>query len=297
MKPCEDGPVPFRYQIPKRFSDLNIGGHVDHAVLIDYLQEARTELLLTAPEPMPAMLDSGVLVTAHQVEYLAPIGYRAPVVDAEVWVDQVGAARFSISYRLSDDGVPVARARTFCVPYDLGVGALRRLDPPERALLVDAAAAPVGIEALPKARTDLDAAAQLPIRVRWADLDSYRHVNNVKFFDYVAQGRMAMLTAVGLDDGGDFWVVRQQDLDYRLPIDFRREPYTVRTAITAVGTSSCSFSADIVDPADRRCFATARSALVLLDAAGQPRQIPDAVRQQLSALASSRWIEALGSTS
>ncbi|SDT15848.1 acyl-CoA thioesterase [Microlunatus soli] len=271
----------FHYQVPKRFSDLNVGGHVDHAVLIDYLQEARTELLLSAPEPMPAMLDSGVLVTGHQVEYLAPIGYRAPVVDAEVWVDQVGAARFSISYRLSDDGVPVARARTFCVPYDLTTATMRRLAADERALLTGAIETPVPITPLPKVRVDLGSAAELPIRVRWADLDSYRHVNNVKFYDYVAQGRMELLSGARLGGGVDPWVVRQQDLDYRLPIDFRREPYRVRTAVTALGDTSCTLSADIVDPSDQRCFATARSVVVLLGADGRPQPIPGEWRDKL----------------
>lgn len=272
----------FHYSVPKRFSDLNIGGHVDHGVLIDYLQEARTELLLTAPDPMPAMLDSGVLVTGHQVDYLAPIDYREPVVDAEVWIDAVGAARFSISYRLRDGEVPVIRARTFCVPYNLDQQAMRRLDPAERTLLVDAAREPVEVVPLPRQRVDLSAGHQLPIRVRWADLDSYRHVNNVKFFDYVAEGRMALLRDCAALDPATPFVVRRQDLDYRLPIDFRREPYLVRTAITGIGEASCSLVADIVDPADHRCFATVRTVLVRLDGAGQPSAITADLRARLA---------------
>ena len=274
----------FHYRVPKRFSDLNLGGHVDHAVLIDYLQEARTELLLTAPDPMPAMLGSGVLVTGHQVEYLAPIGYQDPVVDAEVWIDQVGGARFSISYRLTDGDVAVAQARTFCVPYNLDEQRMRRLAPAERALLTGAARAPVDVVALPKQRVDLAGGHQLPIRVRWADLDSYRHVNNVKFFDYIAEGRIALLrTAEALDPAAP-WVVRRQDLDYRLPIDFRREPYLVRTAIADIGESSCLLVADIVDPADDRCFATVRTILVQLDSDGQPSPVPADLRDRLG-----RW--------
>ncbi|QDP95864.1 acyl-CoA thioesterase [Microlunatus elymi] len=274
----------FQYQVPKRFTDLNAGGHVDHGVLIDYLQEARTEFLLSAPGPVPAMLDSGVLVTGHWVEYLAPIAYRTPTVDAEVWVDQVGGARFSISYRLSDDGVPVALARTFCVPYDLEVGELRRLAADERALLTQAVAEPVSVQPLGKVKpTELAQARPMPLRVRWADLDSYRHVNNVKFFDYFGQARLELIAGAGPLRPGDPWVVARQDLDYRLPIDFRREPYQVRTGVARVGTSSCEFVADIVDPADRRCFATARSVLVSVDEAGRPEPITEPVRKLLTA--------------
>ena len=31
--------------------------------------------------------------------------------------------------------------------------------------------------------------------VRWSDLDSYGHVNNVKFYDYVQEARVAIMTA------------------------------------------------------------------------------------------------------
>ena len=274
----------FHYRVPKRFTDLNAGGHVDHGVLIDYLQEARTEFLLSAPEPMPAMLDSGVLVTGHRVEYLAPIGDRAPAVDAEVWVDQVGGARFSISYRLSDAGVPVARARTFLVPYDLTESKLRRLREQERELLAGAVVDPVDIPPLGKVKDDdLAAAARMDCRTRWADLDSYRHVNNVKFFDYFGQGRLELLAGAGPLGPGEPWVVVRQDLDYRLPIDFRREPYRVRTGVVRVGTTSAEFVADIIDGHDGRCFATARSVLVSVDQQGRPQPITDSVRDLLTA--------------
>ncbi|HEY9290151.1 MAG TPA: thioesterase family protein [Microlunatus sp.] len=277
----------FHYRVPKRFTDLNAGGHVDHGALIDYLQEARTEFLLSAPGPMPAMLDSGVLVTGHWVEYLAPIGYRTPAVDAEVWVDQVGGARFSISYRLSDAHVPVVQARTFLVPYDLTEGKLRRLTDQERDLLSAAVADPVPVQPLGKVRpADLAVAATMPCRTRWADLDSYRHVNNVKFFDYFGQGRLELLAGAGPVGPGEPWVVARQDLDYRVPIDFRREPYQVRTGVVRVGTSSVEFVADIVDGsagADGRSLATARSVVVSVDPHGRPQPITAAVRDLLAA--------------
>lgn len=294
--------MPFRYQVPQRYTDLNLGGHVDHGVVIDYLQEARTEFLLSASDPMPDMLDSGVLVTGHQVQYLAPINYGTAGVDAEVWVDQVGAARFSISYRLTAAGLPVVRARTFLTPYDLAAATLRRLSGPEREQLVAAVEPPVDIEPLGKVTgADLVDAAAMDCRVRWADLDSYRHVNNVKFFDYLSQARLELLLralrqAQGSDAGAhgpdagaqasvEPWVVVRQDLEYKAPIDFRREPYRVRTAVAGIGTTSIRFAADIVDPQapDRRPYATARTIMVRLGADGGPEPITDELRRALGA--------------
>lgn len=279
-------PVSFQYQVPKRFTDLNAGGHVDHGVVIDYLQESRTEFLLSAPGPLPAMLDSGVLVTGHHVEYLAPIGCDTPVVDAEVWVDQVGGARFSISYRLSDAGTPVVRARTFLVPYDLASGTMRRLAADERDLLASRVAEPVSLRPLGKVTSaDLAGARPTACRVRWADLDSYRHVNNVKFFDYLSQARLELLAAAGPLAAGEPWVVVRQDIDYRVPIDFRREPYQVRTAVVRVGATSVELVADIIDPlvADPRPYATARTVVVQVGADGRPKPVTDDFRRRVTA--------------
>ncbi|MBO0811852.1 MAG: thioesterase family protein [Microlunatus sp.] len=277
--------MPFHYRVPKRQADLNAAGEVDHAVVIDYLQEARTEFLLSAPGPMPQMLDSGVLVTAHHVAYLAPIPGDHPVVDAEVWVDQVGGARFSISYRLADAGTPVVTARSFLAPYDLAGGGLRRLSDPERKQLSAAVEPPVFLEPLGRIRpAELTDAHTFSCRVRWADLDAYRHVNNVKFFDYLSQARSELLADAGPPAPGEYWRVARQDIDYKTPIDFRREPYQVRTAVVAVGSTSVWLAADIVDPlaGTPRPYATARAELVLIGADGSQRQVPDPVRAALT---------------
>ncbi len=271
----------FHYQVPKRYTDLDAGHVVDHGVVIDYLQESRTEFLFAAGGPMPAMLDSGVLVTAHQVEYLAPITAGAAVVDSEVWVDQVGGSRFSISYELVDADRPVVRARTFLAPYDLREGALRRLNATERDLLTSVAETPVQIEPLGRVgRTDLDHSHHSSCRVRWADLDSYRHVNNVRFFDYFHQAGLELVAPTAPLAAGLHWRVLRRHVDYRLPIDFRREPYRVRTAVTEITDDSCALVADLVDPCGgdsetgARPFATSRCVLAATDEGGRRQELP-----------------------
>ncbi len=34
-----------------------------------------------------------------------------------------------------------------------------------------------------------------PMLVRWSDIDSYDHVNNVRYFDYFQEARIAFLAA------------------------------------------------------------------------------------------------------
>lgn len=263
---------------------------MDHGILIDYLQEARIELLLSQPEPTASLLGQGVLVTNHQVEYAAPIPAAPDHLDIRLWIDQIGGAAFSVSYTISNAGLHVARARTQIAAYDLQAGQLRRLRPIEREQLGNELAPPETLKPLPGVRpAELQAAHRLPCRVRWSDLDSYGHVNNVRFFDYMSQGRHIMLAGDDLLRAEERWLVARQDLDYRVPMDFRRDPYLVRTAVTRVGTASCELAAEIVDGTDisesPTRYSTARTILVLTDPAGRPTPIGDDQRDHLTAFA------------
>ena len=274
----------FHYRCPIRWGDLDAQGHVNNAVVVDYLQEARVEFLLSSA--VADLLGAGVVVVAHQVEYLAPIpfapGPDGPAVDIELWIDQVGAARFCLSYELRHRDTLVGRARTVVTPYDLAEQRVHRLTDTERDVLRAAVEPPVELRALPSGRPGADAFTW-PCRVRWADLDSYGHVNNVKFYDYFQEARIAWF--------GDAWdpaltvLLVRQDVDYVRPVDFRREPYTVRLAPLVAGRTSLTVGAELVDKPGSghppTVFARARSVLVCAGPDLQPVEIPDALRARL----------------
>ena len=261
-----------------RWADLNAAGHVDHCVVVDYLQEARVDLLCSQPDPVGSMLAAGVLVTGHQVEYREQLFAGPDPLRIEIWVDAVGGARFSLSYRLystePDGDRLVARARTFAAPYDLTAGALRRLTEPERAQLRTETQPPELFSPLAKADPLGDGAGcahRAAAQVRWSELDAYGHVNNTKFFDYLSEARNQLLcAALGLDPRSPetsavAWVVARQDVDYLAPIEFRQAPYEVCTAVTEIGTSSAKLVAEIRDPESGRRFARSGSVLVGVD--------------------------------
>ena len=87
-------------------------------------------------------------------------------------------------------------------------------------------------------------------RVRWSDVDSYGHVNNVKYFEYYQEARIAFLSELADDpsrDVGRHVVLARIDVDYRRPIVYRTEPFEVRTWVARVGTSSYDLEAEIKD--------------------------------------------------
>jgi len=244
-----------------RWGDMDAQRHINNAAFVDYLQEARVDFLLSGPPVLQELLATGVLVTSHQVEYLRPVEYHGEPVRIELWVDGLGGSRFFIGYELFDGQHLVARARTAAVPFDLATGSLRRLRAEERAALaaVSRPAQPLA----PVARVSLSQAAHsCQLRVRWADLDSYGHVNNVKFYEYIQQARIDLMTRTVEWPPEAVWVVVRQDLDYLRPLDFRPEPYQVRTAVAKVGNRSFTLAADISDPLSGAVFATAATVVV-----------------------------------
>ncbi len=257
------GDVPAHlFDCPIRWGDLDAQGHVNNAAYLDYLQEARVHFLLSGPPALRDLLESGVLVVNHQVEYLRPVGFGDHPLTIRLWVDSVGGSRFTIGYEIFDGDQLAARARTGAVPFDLARNQLRRLTAAERAILQDQLMPAEPLRLLPKVRiADLDH-HRFPLSVRWSDLDSYGHVNNVRFYDYVQEARIAVMTSTLDWQSEDIWVIVRQDLEYLKPIDFRLAPYEVATLVTQLGSRSFTLAAEIRDPDAGTTYATARTVVV-----------------------------------
>ncbi len=244
-----------------RWGDLDAQGHVNNAAYVDYLQEARVHFLLDGPPVTQHLLDSGVLVVSHQVEYLRPITFGGRTLAIAVWVDGIGGSRFWIGYDVFDGNDLAARARTALVPFDLSAGVLRRLTWEEREFFTGHLAPAEPLRPLPRVQPGGNG-HRYPLTVRWSDLDSYGHVNNVKFYDYIQEARIALVDETVHWTPETVWMVARQDVDYLAPLDFRTEPYEVSTLVTAIGTRSFTVAASILDPGSGTVYAAARTIVV-----------------------------------
>jgi acyl-CoA thioester hydrolase len=105
--------------------------------------------------------------------------------------------------------------------------------------------------------------------VRFSDVDVYGHVNNVKYFEYYQEARLAFLTTLGrsLESADLGLVVARLDVDYKVPILFRPEPYAVTSWVGRVGTSSFDIDAEIRD--GDRLLSRSHAVLVAFDLAEQ----------------------------
>lgn len=114
-------------------------GHVNNSRYVDYLQDARVDLLFrTAKELGADDLDTGLLVARHEVQYRAPLVYRDTPVRIELWISRIRAASFEVDYEILDvepERKVYVEARTRLVPFDFTANRLRRITPVEREAL------------------------------------------------------------------------------------------------------------------------------------------------------------------
>ena len=263
-----------------RWADMDLLGHINNVVYVDYLQEARVDMLRThGPASRTGDLAEGVVVVRHEVTYVAPLHFGFHPVSIESWVTELRAASFTVAYEVfheDADGVRTVylRAKTVLTPYVFATERPRRLTDVERETLATFLE-PDGHPARPAPLAERPAnALHYPVHVRFSDVDVYGHVNNVKYFEYFQEARISGIarTWEGMDDIA--LVVAQIDVDYRVPILFRPEPYDAWSWITRIGQRSATIESVICD--GDTLLARAVVTIVFFDQATQRSTVPPA---------------------
>lgn len=117
----------FKTPVAVRFKDLDAMGHVNNAVYATYFEEARAAfarqvLGLTS-------LDAFDFVVARlEIDFRRPVRYGEEI-EAALWIGRVGQRSFTLEYRLSTGGDPVAEGRSVQVFYDYASGAPKAVPP------------------------------------------------------------------------------------------------------------------------------------------------------------------------
>jgi acyl-CoA thioester hydrolase len=280
-----------------RWADLDTLGHVNNVTYVDYLQEARVDMLRThgahGHGPQDDLAE-GVVVVRHEVAYLLPLLFTFEPVMIECWVTEIRAASFTIAYEIYRESRSrpgernvYVRATTVLTPYVFATERPRRISADERARLEDflePEERPRPTHFGPVTPTEL---GHFPVHVRFSDVDVYGHVNNVKYFEYFQEARMLYLSSrlwgeVPNEVPRANIVVAQTDVDYRQPILFRAEPYDCWSQVVRVGTRSLTLESEIRD--GEALLARARVAIVFVDPeTGRSAEPPEVYREPLLA--------------
>ena len=140
-------PQPYRVDVPLRWSDMDAYGHVNNVQFLRLLEDARVVAIREWFTGRPSMLDEGIVVSRHAIEYRAPLTFRPAPVEVAMWVSHVHGAGFDLGYVVRDpQGVGeavYAVAETGLVLYDFTTARPRRLSPEVRTELALHAGEPV----------------------------------------------------------------------------------------------------------------------------------------------------------
>ena len=251
----QDRAVRHVYECQMRRADRH-GDTVSNVAFVDYLQEARLDLLRyhhTSPTPTPG---EGLVVVSTVVEYLAPLRLSQAPLHVAVWPTEVRAASFTLGYELftgtPDAPVVHGRATTVLTPYVFTSGRPRRMSAEERdRLLPDLEPTPVSDRVLVGGDRAWGAAVvESPVHVRFSDIDLLGHVNNLRYLDYAQIAQSDLLVGVFEEariSGTVTTVVARSEIDYVGQMNLRSEPYAVRSRVVAVGDTSVTFEQEVRD--------------------------------------------------
>ena len=128
---------------------------------------------------------------------------------------------------------------------------------------------------------------QIPIEVRYADLDPQWHVNNVRYLAYLEHARLTYLVQLGLWDGVDFnrlgLIVADIHIAYIAPM-LLWQKVRLEMRVAKIGNKSLTFEYRLVDETNDELLATAESVMVAFDYNTQKSiPVPADWREKISA--------------
>ncbi|KAB1146456.1 acyl-CoA thioesterase [Streptomyces luteolifulvus] len=121
------------YRCPLRWADMDAYGHVNNVVFLRYLEEARIDFLFRPDKDF----QQGSVVARHEIDYKRQLVHRHSPVDIELWVTEIRAASFTLTYEVRDPDQVYVRASTVIVPFDFEAQRPRRLTVEEREFLAE----------------------------------------------------------------------------------------------------------------------------------------------------------------
>ena len=137
------------------------------------------------------------------------------------------------------------------------------------------------------------------ITVRWGDMDSYGHVNNVFFIRYLEDTRFALFTpplsenapsdvptelsVFDLFPEGSNGLMAGHRIEYQAPLGYADGPITSRLWITRVGTTSFDIAYELGSTDRGTVYAIASTTLVIVNTeSNRPVELPQRLRDTLT---------------
>ena len=122
---------------------------------------------------------------------------------------------------------------------------------------------------------------EVPIALRWRDLDALNHVNNASFLTYVEEARLHWFAQLQgpWSDAGYMPVLAAVQFNYRAQLSWPAE-LIVELYCERLGNASVTIAHRIVDSTDRnKLYCDGNNVLVWVNpASGKPIPLPEVIR-------------------
>jgi acyl-CoA thioester hydrolase len=113
----EESQVKFSIELPVQFRDIDVMGHVNHAVYLQYMETARVELARSLGQVTEGFRSNFILASAR-CEFKKPIRDERRITVA-VWVTRIGGRSWDLDYSVHGPRrVEYAVGRTTQVAYN-----------------------------------------------------------------------------------------------------------------------------------------------------------------------------------
>ena len=119
-----------RTTLQVRFRDTDAFGHVNNAVFLSYLEQARIRYFLDALQPATTFDRLPLILARVEVDFRSPITFGEEV-SVETRIDAVGRSSLAMSHRMTagEDGRLVGDSTSVLVTYDYATA--RPMDIPD----------------------------------------------------------------------------------------------------------------------------------------------------------------------
>jgi acyl-CoA thioester hydrolase len=108
----------FLHRETVRFRDLDPMGHVNNAVYLTWIENARIEFLRSLGAfDSPYTGEMTMILARAEIDFRSPLGFGEEV-EVAVRPARLGTKSFDLTYELRSGGRVVAEARTVLVTYD-----------------------------------------------------------------------------------------------------------------------------------------------------------------------------------
>lgn len=127
------------------------------------------------------------------------------------------------------------------------------------------------------------------LQVRWGDMDTYEHVNNVAYAVYLQEARAELLAAAGVRATASArhgtFVVARLKIEYLRQLRFRPAPVAITTWVSAISPARITLRSEISEPVEdgRGPYCRGLTVLVPYDLTEEfPRRVSPEERTALS---------------